>query len=904
MGIARSADGGMLGIMQVRITCPVFVGRTAELERLTDALARASAGEPAALFIGGEAGVGKSRLVEEFARRATDSGARVLTGGCVELGAEGLPFAPVTAALRAALRELGPDDFSAIAAGAESDLVRLVPELGPSLPDLVGSNTSRSRLFEHLLGLLERLAQQRPLVLVVEDLHWADRSTRELLGFLLRALRGASVLLVATYRSDETPRGHPLRAFLAELDRLRTVERVELHRFTRREVAEQLAGILGSPADANLVDRVTARSEGNAFFVEELTSCVEDGSRLPGSLRDLLLVRVERLPEATQRLLRVAAVSGVRFGHGLIAAVTGADDDALTEALRPAVDGNVLVADEEAVGYAFRHALLHEALHDDLLPGERTRLHRAYAEALEADPALVPSGRAPAEMAHHWSAAHNGPRALAASYRAADDAAVVFAYAEQFRLLERVLALWWSVPDAAELIGVDHLHVIERAIDVAVYAGDFERGLALVGAALEEVDRDREPVRAVLLLVRRGHMLERLGRSGGVESLRTARAMLPAGPSPARAAVLSVLACSLMILSLTDESRTIATEAIEVAQVVGDRQAELSSLITLATNRVELGEIDEGLRVFEQARALSIDLGDLDQAMRLATNYSHALEGLGRHDEAVAVARGGIREAKSFGLARTVGAFIVGNLAESLFSLGRWDEAERLTAQALELDPPGVCAHMHLLRGDIALAWGDRDRAVAELAAARKSTEDFSDIAPQYGLPQVQLEAAILLDEGHPELALDVIDAALASTDEGERTALRVAADVTRSARECRSCRTCPTAARSCRTGSGRRGHRAPGPACPRAHDDRFGGPGARADHGGRVPSRRGRAGPGRLAGGDRGMGGARPAAAARVCPGPWCAGRDARRGPRGRGAVVESSARDRGRPRRGSASR
>lgn len=332
-------------------------------------------------------------------------------------------------------------------------------------------------MFEQVLGLLERLAEIEPTVLIIEDAHWADRSTRDLLSFLVRYLRSdARLLTLVTYRSDELHRRHPLRPLLAELGRVDQVTRFELRRLSRREVAEQAASILDGIPDTVDMDVVYARSEGNPLFVEALLSEGDAGETLPDSLRDLLLASVERLPEETQELLRVASAGGARIEHALLTAVAGVDDDALSRALRPAVAGNVLVVDGE--GYAFRHALIREAVHDDLLPGERTRLHTRFAEALERDLAILPAPRGAIELAHHWHAAHDALWALVSAWRAAAVARKSAAYGEQLRMLDRVLELWERVPDAAERIETDHADVMRQTITVAHLAGEFEHGLS------------------------------------------------------------------------------------------------------------------------------------------------------------------------------------------------------------------------------------------------------------------------------------------------------------------------------------------------------------------------------------------------------------------------------------------
>ncbi|MEV3948638.1 AAA family ATPase, partial [Streptomyces halstedii] len=319
----------MLGAVETNTVSPLFVGRTRELATLTETLARASAGEPQALLVGGEAGVGKTRLVEEFLAVASRREAVVAVGGCVEIGADGLPYAPFATALRALRRAL-PEELAQALAGQEGELARLLPELGEA-GHAAHDEHGTARLFELTARLLERVCATRTLVLVLEDLHWSDASTRHLLSYLLRTLRAGRLVLVGTYRSDDVHRRHPLRPLLAELDRLRTVGRVELDRFSRAEVGRQLTGILAVAPDAALVDEIFDRSDGNAFFVEELARTIEccgDGSQLSASLRDLLLVRVETLPDDAQRIVRIVAEGGSTVEHRLLAAVARlADDD-------------------------------------------------------------------------------------------------------------------------------------------------------------------------------------------------------------------------------------------------------------------------------------------------------------------------------------------------------------------------------------------------------------------------------------------------------------------------------------------------------------------------------------------------------------------------------------------------
>ena len=227
----------------------------------------------------------------------------MLVGGCVPVGDGALPYAPIVEALRALLADLGAGAVRELVGPSWPELARLLPALGA--PDRTGppDQAAQARLFELLLGLLGRLGEQAPLVLVVEDLHWADRSTRDLLAFLVRNLRRERVLLVVTYRNDE-PGQQRLGPYLAELDRGGPVQRLELPRLDQAQTVAQLVGILGAAPAAELVDAVFARSEGNPFFTEELLAAVRAGSReLPATLRDLLRGRVQALPEPARQVL-------------------------------------------------------------------------------------------------------------------------------------------------------------------------------------------------------------------------------------------------------------------------------------------------------------------------------------------------------------------------------------------------------------------------------------------------------------------------------------------------------------------------------------------------------------------------------------------------------------------------
>jgi DNA-binding CsgD family transcriptional regulator/tetratricopeptide (TPR) repeat protein len=859
--LALAPRQAILVAMTAALTSPTFVGRTEELARLAAAWDRAAAGTPTALLVGGEAGVGKTRLVGELVAAVRRAGGAVLVGGCVELGGEGVPFAPLIEALRSLARDLDEPGLARMVPDqARAELARLLPELGPSPgpdpvgspggPDPVGSApgsgaagptrgpgagapephppmggpptgrvaatgtqgerlstapsgagatpsgagatpmgtgatgsdrlsttpglwSEQGRLFELLLGLLERLGDERPALLVVEDLHWADRSTRDLLAFLHRNLRHGRLLLVMTYRSDELHRRHPLRPFLAELDRGRRVERLELERFGPAEVAAQLAGIQGAPAPAELVERIHARSGGNAFFVEELAASAGADGDLPPSLRDTLLARIELLAEPTQQVLRVAAAAGARVEHDLLAETAALGEAELLDGLREAVSAHVLLVDAGEGSYGFRHALVKEAVYAELLPGERTRLHARFAAALAARDGAGDPGLA-AELAWHWYAAHDLERALPAAIEAGKAAERAYAFAEAQRQFERALELWErTAAPPPEEVGLDKAELLARAGEAAANTGASERAVALVRSALAEIDPVRDPLRAAQLTERLAFHLRIAGRPGAFEAYQEAVRLVPPGPSEERARALAGLGQALMLRARFAEAASLCEEAIAVARAVGDRQVEGHALNTLGTAIVRLDKIDRGLALLEEARRLAVELGAAKDEARACVNLSDILDDLGRLEEAVAVAGAGMEVASATGLRRTFGAFLAGNAAASLYHLGRWAETVQLTDAYLQLGSDEDLNMVTLRQGRAVLdaGRGDFASALAHVRAARRLSGDMF-IAVQYPPVLAAAEAEVAAWQGRLEDAAATVAGGLAAL-QGPLTDLR-----------------------------------------------------------------------------------------------------------------------------------
>ncbi|MFF9326911.1 AAA family ATPase [Streptomyces sp. NPDC014776] len=758
----------MLSAVETRSVSPVFVGRADELEALRDALARAAAGEPQALLIAGEAGVGKTRLVEEFAMAACRTGAVIAVGGCVEIGADGLPFAPFSAALRALRREL-PDAFAAAAAGQEEELARLLPELGEAGPGR-HDEEGMARLFELTARVLQEVAADRTVVVALEDLHWADASTRHLLAYLLRTLRSGRLVVLGTYRSDDIHRRHPLRPLLAELDRLRTVRRLDLARFTRDEVCRQIAGIIATEPDPAQVDDIFERSDGNAFFVEELAVAADAGccTGLTDTLRDLLLVRVEALPESAQRVVRVVAEGGSTVEYRLIAAVASLTEDDLIEALRAAVNASILIPTPAGDGYRFRHSLVREAVSDDLLPGERSRLNRRYAEALETDPTLVPADQRAMRLASYWYHAHDPAKALPAVLDASVTARRRHAYSEQLGLLERAMELWDAVPEdvRARLRPLDHaeaypacgcdpeatpLRYLDLMAEAAVagrLAMERERALKITKRALRLLEDDPDPLRAAWFWSQRSRLVQALARGDGWDELATAQELvrgLP--PSTVHAEVLTVAAGWSMLHKPGAEALAAAERAVQYARMVGARSVELNARLTLGGLMVDSGAVDDGLAEMRRVLEQAVREGVPSVAGRAYVNLPSELESVGRSREAAALLRDGAAYARTYGLLDSE-SWVWGNLSDSLYSLGEWDGAAQAAENALRrgqsAKPQGAAA---LCLAHLALARGEVTEAERRLQAARGHFGSH-DPMPQQWLPVARIAVGVAAAQG------------------------------------------------------------------------------------------------------------------------------------------------------------
>ena len=687
--------------MVLRVPAERMVGRDDELGRLLTLLDDAEAGRSVAALVSGDAGVGKSRLVTEVTRLAEGRGFTVLSGQCAELG-DSVPYLPLADALRGAAQCTGVRD----ALSSRPALGRLLPEGGDGQPaDEDRSGLARQQMFGGVLGLLTELAAAAPVLLVLEDLHWADASTRDLLTFLSRMLHRERVALIGTYRTDDLHRRHPLRPVVAELLRLPSVIAVDLAPLDPSALAEHLTAVLAehltatAPGriDATALNDIVARAEGNAYYAEELLAASVGGDpadrhALPAGLAALLLSRVEQLSDATQRVLRAAAVAGRKADDELVRAASALAPDEYEAAVREAVTHQLLVPDGTE-GYVFRHALLREAVYGDLLPGERTRLHGTMSSLLAEEQRLAMPGTA-AELAQHCLASHDIPGAFAASVRAGEEAERLGAPAEAHRHYDQALALWERVAEPEKTAGMARGKLGLLSATTAADSGDYERAVhllrrlrqVLAAQAEQGLRDDAEP--DVLLASRIGERLasylflldDLKARKEAVEVARITVDATPAEPPTWQyARAISTYANTLVIEDDFTMAREQAERGLAAAKAAGALWVQADALVTLGFISNREGRNDEAIKLLTEAHKQARQAKVLGVELRAAAHFAQAHLELGDLAIGAAVAHEGTKRANQTGLSMAPFGWDVQHLHfQCHFADGNWDHAQEI----------------------------------------------------------------------------------------------------------------------------------------------------------------------------------------------------------------------------------
>lgn len=752
-----------LGVRRA-VSSKALIGRDAELAALTSALGDIRESRPWLTLVTGEAGVGKTRVVREIARRAEDEGILTLLGECVELSGGEVPYGP----LAAAIGELDPDVMAetvdALPAAGRRELARAFPGLpfGPDVPRAAAGELGQAELFGWLLRFLRRLSASSPLLLTIEDLHWADVSTRDFLLFLVQQARCERLGVLVTVRTSDLHAAHPAQVVMARLPSSDRVRQLDLRPLTMEHVELQVTGILGVAPPADLLRRVFDRGEGNPFYTEELLAGgLESDAELPTTLRDALLSRVRALSPPAQQMLRLLAAMSASVDAELIEAAAGFWRGTPRvvlepgEALRECVDRQLVVYERRTGHFRFRHALLREAVYAELLPSERVELHRCVAEALERRGA---GGTTAAERAYHWEAAGESAAAVSAAIEAALAAERVYAHGEALAQFERALRLSAEPLPVVPALARDRIALAARAAEAARWFGDYERAAALCREALGLFDHEDDPLRAA-------ELFERLGRyhwktADRLEALHEALRLLPEREVAQRMRTWADVALAYILVGRWSESRAAAEQALRDGGGSETEAEEGAARAALGFSIAFMGDTVAGEEQLSWAVALAEQAGSSRDVVQATAMLAEVLRLEGRIADALAVMVKGQLVADAMGATGSDSSFMAANASDDLFRLGRWDEAaERVRAFS---DSPvlGVGGELILcsVTGRLQTARGE---FVAAAASFERALVLARDVDPLQYVPAVRVGAAEL------ELWNGRIDAARAHVSTG-----------------------------------------------------------------------------------------------------------------------------------------
>jgi DNA-binding CsgD family transcriptional regulator/tetratricopeptide (TPR) repeat protein len=716
---------------------PRFVGREGEFASLAAALDAAAAGRPSTLILAADIGLGASRFIDEAVERI----GRLATGytviRCRASDDVARPYGPVVAGIRPLLCALTDDELSSVVGTSGGEVMRLLPDLEPRLagsgaiPErelVIDPERRQPRLLEGILGILTRLGERRPILLVFEDLHRADPSTRSLASFIGRVSRGQRVAILATYQPDALHQEHPFRQTLdAMAEGPRPATGVALHPLVRSELAELIEGIEGQRPSATVLLLVAERSHGSPLVAEEFLAARRElsSASLTASLSTLVTARLALRSPECRRVLRLLAPAGRPVGRAELAEVAATLEDGR---LRPpprstssprrgdgVLDPDLAAGVVEAIEHGFvverpstvagaagetleiRHELIARAIVADLLPHQRPRHHAALAAAAADRPGIA---------MRHWQAAHLPSPARVAALAFADEAEALDAPDVALDSLELALELTDAAAAGqgpmtravarAAMGGDDVAATQARAAEAALAAGRPDRAVAFADAAVAGLDERRDAVRLALLLERLGQFRRAAGdNAGAIAAMRRAVRLMPRDATPGRARVVGALAQILMLDGTFSEAIELAREAIANARAATEagsdaRAEEAHALTTLGVSEGWGDDPDAADAHLREARALAESIGRLDEVFRAIANLTTILDLHGRREAAVEVARAGIDVARDVGQDAVYGNFLRGNAADSLFYLGRWAEARELALTSLEWSPAGI----------------------------------------------------------------------------------------------------------------------------------------------------------------------------------------------------------------------
>ncbi|MFI7608134.1 helix-turn-helix transcriptional regulator [Micromonospora sp. NPDC049366] len=720
-------------------TAPL-VGRADLLREVRSALLDDLAqGHTAAVFLTGESGVGKTRLLREVSARLREGGALVLTGSCLDIG-DASPLHPLLQALRR---------FDAELTAAQARTSSAVRGLLQMFADETGGPDGAGALLERVSRGLHLIAEGRPLVLVLDDLQWVDRSTRQLLLYLLAGLGDLQLSVLAAVRAESLQGAHPLRRVLTELRRLRTVRVRDLMPLDRADTEQLAAAVVGRPLAAEAAEQVWRRSGGNPFVIEELARDLRDGrDGLSDTLREIFLARVDALPQHAHAVVHAVAAGVEPVDHWLLAQVVRLPEQELIEAVRAAVAHRLLVSADD--GYRLRHRLVAEVLVDELLPAERSGLHRRYAEALTSAEAELHQAR----LAHHWRLAGEPARALPAAMAAAQEAERLHGYTEAHRHWSAALQLA-DAPTGGPL-EVDRAELLGHAAEAAHHSGEHARALAL----LEELARDNG-MSSCALHIRRARYLAAAGRSALAETEYERVLEAPDCTPRERATAAAHLAELLLHLGRYADAGQRAREALDLAAVVeGSTTEVVLASSALGFSEAYLEDPDAGLAVMRRALATAERSGRPEDVAFAYLHLAELLTGpLNILEEGVVVARRGAERVAELGLGRTWETRLLAIATNGLFRVGQWAEAEKVVAAALRHRPSGADAvELLLARCRLSVGYGDIEAADRDLDSVATV---LAGGGARHVIPLLTLRAGLAMWQGRHDLARQAVQRGL-----------------------------------------------------------------------------------------------------------------------------------------------
>jgi class 3 adenylate cyclase/tetratricopeptide (TPR) repeat protein len=704
-----------------------LVGRDEQMAQLDAAHAAASTTVQLAVVIG-EPGIGKTSLTSTWCRTAADDRATVVAGRCTPDAK--LPYQPFVEIARTVLGA-NPDLLLAVGPAA-GNIAQLLPGIetpqGLPVPIKTDPDTTRYLIAEALASLLESRNGAPPTIVVLDDLHWADEHSIGVLAHLSRKDE-LSALLIGTYRDTDLVRSHPLPTLLSDLRREHRVIRIPLHRLSDHEVEEMISGHFGTAAAAEVVESIAAETQGNPFFVEEITTHLQDEGAIdadgrwisatpiedygiPEGVREVVGRRLDHLGADVISALEVAAVIGPSFSIDIAGTIADLDERAIDAVVDAAINARLINEGDSADEFAFAHALLRQTLYDDLPTRRRTRIHRAVGEALERR-------RAPAAaLLNHWLNAERPDKALASALAAAAAAEKAFAASDMTANLELALELWDDVDDPVSIAETPHADLVIRLTWAQSDFGsaEHEAPIARISTELERADLD-DRTRALLLVSLSRH----LGLQGHTARARTTadralRLVPKETPNEAYAEALAAVAGLRMLNAESSAAIMMAEDALDVAKASASERAELQALSSLASATGNLGQIEESTRHFDQLAERAHTLGFLRSQLIVFVNQGSTLHLNGYTTEALDLTERGIARTRELGVDRWE-AMLHGNAADLLFDLGRWDEAHN---HLVAVTPPPAVDHpqinISLMTLQLAAERGDDAATERELA--------------------------------------------------------------------------------------------------------------------------------------------------------------------------------------------